>query len=79
MRATRARPSPITFTTPGALYAMIPPRTMRACGRGLEQGLTGCEGDHFEQLDQRRMVLDGSPHSDEARAGTARRWAAAPT
>jgi len=64
----------------GALYAMIPPRTMAAHPAGeWNTGRLVVKGDHFEHWINGVMVLDGLLHSDEARAGTAKRWAAAPT
>lgn len=64
----------------GALYSMIPPRTKAAhpAGEWNESRLV-VKGDHFEHWIKGVMVLDGSLHSEEARAGTAKRWANAPT
>jgi hypothetical protein len=64
----------------GALYAMIPPRVKaaRPAGQWNESRLV-VKGDHFEHWINGVMVLDGSLFSDEANAGTAKRWAKAPT
>jgi hypothetical protein len=64
----------------GALYAMIPPRATAAhpAGEWNESRLV-VKGDHFEHWINGVMVLDGSLHSEEARAGTDKRWAKAPT
>ena len=64
----------------GALYSMIPPRTKAAHPPGeWNTGRLVVKGDHFEHWINGVMVLDGQLHSDEAKAGTAKRWAAAPT
>jgi hypothetical protein len=64
----------------GALYAMIPPRTMAAHAAGeWNTGRLVVKGDHFEHWINGVMVLDGLLHSDETRAGTAKRWATSPT
>lgn len=63
----------------GALYAMIPPRTQAAHAAGeWNTARLVVKGDHFEHWINGVMVLDGLLHSDEARAGTAKRWANAP-
>lgn len=64
----------------GALYAMIPPRT-KAQHSPLQwnTGRLVVKGDHFEHWINGVMVLDGSLHSEQAAAGTAKRWAKAPT
>jgi hypothetical protein len=64
----------------GALYAMIPPRT-KAHHPPLEwnTGRLVVKGDHFEHWINGVMVLDGAFDSEQARAGTAKRWANAPT
>jgi Domain of Unknown Function (DUF1080) len=64
----------------GALYAMIPPRTKASHPPGeWNDGRLVIKGDHFEHWINGVMVLDGSLNSDQAHAGTAKRWANAPT
>ena len=64
----------------GALYSMIPPRAMAAHPPGSwNQSRLIVKGDRFEHWINGVKVLDGLLHSDEARAGTAKRWATAPT
>ena len=64
----------------GALYSMIPPRKMAARPAGeWNQSRLVVKGDHFEHWINGVQVLDGSLDSDEAGAGTSKRWAAAPT
>jgi hypothetical protein len=64
----------------GALYAMIPPRVKAARPAGAwNQSRLVVKGDHFEHWINGVLVLDGSLFSDEANAGTAKRWAKAPT
>jgi hypothetical protein len=64
----------------GALYCMIPPRT-KAHHPPLEwnTGRLVVKGNHFEHWINGVLVLDGALDSDQARAGTAKRWANAPT
>jgi hypothetical protein len=63
----------------GSLYSMLPPTaaTARPAGEWNESRLV-VKGSHFEHWINGVKVLDGSLSSDEARAGTAKRWAAAP-
>lgn len=63
----------------GALYCMIPPRT-HAQHPPLEwnTGRLVVNGNHFEHWINGVMVLDGLLDSEQAHAGTARRWANAP-
>jgi hypothetical protein len=64
----------------GALYSMIPPRAMAARAAGeWNQSRLLVKGDHFEHWINGVKVLDGALSSDQSRAGTAKRWAAAPT
>jgi hypothetical protein len=64
----------------GALYAMIPPRKMAAHPAGeWNQSRLVVKGKHFEHWINGVLVLDGSLFSDEANAGTEKRWAKAPT
>ncbi len=63
----------------GALYSMIPPRKKAAHPAGeWNHSRLVVKGDHFEHWINGVEVLDGSLSSAEARAGTAKRWAAAP-
>ena len=64
----------------GALYAMIPPKRKAALPAGeWNQSRLVVKGGHFEHWINGVLVLDGSLFSDEANAGTAKRWANAPT
>ena len=64
----------------GALYAMIPPRVKAARPAGeWNQSRLVVKGDHFEHWINGVMVLDGTLFSEEANAGTAKRWTKAPT
>ena len=64
----------------GALYSMIPPRAVADHPVGeWNQSRLVVIGDHFEHWINGVKVLDGLLHSDEALAGTAKRWANAPT
>lgn len=64
----------------GALYSMIPPRKIAAHSAGeWNQSRLVVKGKHFEHWINEVLVLDGSLFSDEANAGTAKRWAKAPT
>ena len=64
----------------GGLYAMIPPRTKASHPPGeWNDARLVVKGDHFEHWINGVMVLDGSLNSDQAHAGTAKRWANAPT
>ena len=64
----------------GALYSMIPPRTMAAHPPGeWNESRLVVKGDHFEHWINGVKVLDGAFSSEEARGGIAKRWAAAPT
>lgn len=64
----------------GALYSMLPPKAKAAkpAGEWNESRLV-VKGDHFEHWINGVLVCDGSLHSDEARQGTSKRWASAPT
>jgi hypothetical protein len=64
----------------GALYSMIPPKAKAAKPAGeWNQSRLIVKGDHFEHWINGVLVCDGSLHSEEARAGTSKRWATAPT
>jgi hypothetical protein len=64
----------------GALYAMIPPQSKAAHPPGeWNDGRLVVKGDRFEHWINGVLVLDGRLHSAEAKAGTAKRWAKAPT
>jgi hypothetical protein len=64
----------------GALYSMIPPKAQAAKPAGeWNTSRLVVNGDHFEHWINGVLVCDGSLHSDEARAGISKRWAAAPT
>jgi hypothetical protein len=64
----------------GALYAMIPPKLKAARPAGeWNQSRLVVKGDHFEHWINGVLVLDGWLFSEEANAGTAKRWANAPT
>ena len=59
---------------------MIPPRKLAALPPGdWNESRLVVKGDHFEHWINGVMVLDGLFSSAEARAGTATRWAKAPT
>ncbi len=64
----------------GALYSMIPPKAKAAKPAGQwNTSRLVVNGDHFEHWINGVLVCDGALHSEESRAGTSKRWAAAPT
>jgi hypothetical protein len=64
----------------GALYSMIPPKAKAAKQAGeWNTGRLLVNGDHFEHWINGVLVCDGGLHSDEAKAGTSKRWVTAPT
>jgi hypothetical protein len=64
----------------GALYSMIPPKAKAAKPAGeWNQSRLVVNGDHFEHWINGVLVCDGSVHSPQSHAGTAKRWASAPT
>lgn len=63
----------------GALYSMIPPKAKAAKPVGeWNTSRLLVNGDHFEHWINGVLVCDGALHSIEAKAGTSKRWAAAP-
>ena len=63
----------------GALYSMLPPTAFAAHPAGQwNQSRMVLKGSHVEHWINGVKVLDGSLSSEEARAGIAKRWAAAP-